>query len=159
MTETTVFYPARSSLDDKDIGYHRWPSINVKTDLTEQGKLEKSFLELNSSEFDSYLAVYHGSYNKNCQNRFSMRWVKDSFLVVISERCDAELIDAFSKILNLSPCIRYISPVDKKVTFEWDMDNPEKRYLNLAERFKDKPETSLEWLMESPVPELPSETD
>jgi hypothetical protein len=146
--ETTQTYNTACATDGSPIIYERWPVSNVTRDLIEQGGLEKRGLKLENNGFDSYLAVHKGSYEGHS---FVMRWVKDSFLVVITKEDNPLLLEGFSKVIGQKPFLRYVHPEDGMLTFEWDMKNPEKRYLQLAERFRNNG-AELRWIGEGVAP-------
>ena len=131
MVETTEFYKAQSSFDNRDTSYYTWPAQNVENDLIFQGGLNRSYLRLKNERFHDYLEVHLGSHRGN---KFSMRWEHKNFLLVTLENEDPELINAFSKVLGQKPFVRYNFDGDKQpITFEWDSIDHQERYEKLEE--------------------------
>ncbi|MEK6952091.1 MAG: hypothetical protein AABX29_03680 [Nanoarchaeota archaeon] len=141
------------SEDDK-AGYERWTIENVQKDLVSQGGLRADELKI-SGKAENYLTIGDGNYKGN---NFHMRWVKDNFLVVIVEQEDSELLNGFSNIIGKKPFVRYVHPADNKPTFEWDMKEADKRYLQLAKKFRDK-DVRLTWIGQEKAPNIDDITD
>lgn len=132
MTETITKEGRR--MEDKTYFYQVWKAANVKKDLLSKGGLVKKFLEFSICQKPLlYLAVYDGRYDHVA---FRMRWVKDNFLVLMSERRSNALIDAFSSVLGYNPFCSYcfISYPEELLpyTVEWNKKDCDKRFKELA---------------------------
>jgi len=151
MGETTKTYETACATDGSKISYERWPAQNVENDLISQGGIDAHYLNVKNEGFHGYLEVHNGSHNGI---GFSMRWEDKNFLVVKLEEDDFELIEAFSKVLEQKPFVRYDSlgaknSETRQVIYEWDSVNPNKRYgaLQAETQGKDTKISNLEKLV------------
>ena len=133
MAETTEVYEAKSSLDDRDTSYRTWSPDNVHKDLVCQGGLHPSYIGTRRDGFYGYLEIQKGSHRGN---KFSMRWEHKSFLLVMLENEDPDLIEAFAKVVGSKPLARYVFEGEKALTFEWDFQDPDERYKQLSDDIK-----------------------
>jgi len=98
-----------------------WHWQNVQKDLVIQGGLGEKELKIDS------LVRKHGCSGEYNGNQFHITWLPDVLLLVTCKEYDEKLIDAFSKVVEYKPFVRYQEP-DGRITVEWDRIHPNKRY-------------------------------
>ena len=113
------------------IGAKKWHWYNVQRDLVEQGGLNDKELMINP-----FSVTEHGCGGEYKGNPFYITWVKDKFLLVTAKKYSQELIDAFAKVVEYKPFVRYKEPESGMITTEWDKVDPEGRYQELQEEGK-----------------------
>lgn len=108
------------------MGAKKWHWYNIRRDLVAQGGLE-----------EKEVMIHPGSVSPNrCAgthkgNPFYITWSPDQFLLVTSKEYDQELVDAFAKVVEYEPFVRYKEPATGLITTEWDKVDPQKRYQEL----------------------------
>ena len=103
----------------------KWLWYDVMNDLEKQGGLTGVVIEPTS------VGPYGCGGNTKKGTGFYITWIADTFLLVSMSQEEQELIDAFAKIVEYAPFCRYSK--DGMLTFEWDKQDPEGRFKDLAE--------------------------
>lgn len=105
-------------------GKYRWPLFNILEDLVNQWGLNEEDLGV-SNEFELFyknnpLIVDH-------DYKFGLK--------IASPKYSEELINAFSKILDLKPFCKYKTNNSPEwIVYEWHKTNPMMRYFDLMEK-------------------------
>lgn len=113
------------------IGGKKWNWYNVQKDLIEQGGLEDKELTIDPLSVNA-----HGCGGTYKGNPFYITWVPDTFLLVTAKEYSQKLIDAFSKVVEYEPFVKYKEPDDGTITIEWDKHDPQGRYQELLKEGK-----------------------
>ncbi|MFH1710716.1 MAG: hypothetical protein ABH840_00220 [Nanoarchaeota archaeon] len=103
-------------------GAREWHWNNVQKDLVEQGGLEDKEVMIDPSSVHA-----HGCKGEYRGNQFHITWVANVLLLLTSKEYNQTLVDAFSKVVDYKPFVRYQEP-SGEITTEWDNLNPKKRY-------------------------------
>lgn len=103
----------------------KWHWYDIMGDLKKQGGLKVIVAPLSTR--------IHSCDGKLNDNKFSITWVKDKFLLVTMEHYSDVLIKAFEVVLEYSPFCRYIHKSHNWPTVEWDKVDPKNRYVQLSE--------------------------
>lgn len=113
------------TIETKTGSLPKWHWYNVMKDLQEQGGIAGVTIDPMS------VSGYGCGGETMAGTKFAITWVKDHFLLVSITQNEQALIDAFAKVVEYPPFCRYVSKESGMLTFEWDKDDPEGRFLHL----------------------------
>ena len=112
-------------------GAKKWHWYNVQKDLVEQGGLGDQEVMIDPLSVDA-----HGCGGKHKDNPFHITWVSDKFLLVTAKEYDQDLVDAFAKVVEYKPFVRYKESDSGMITTEWDKLDSVGRYQELKKEGK-----------------------
>jgi hypothetical protein len=108
-----------------------WLWVDVMRDLEEQGGLKGVTIDPTSANGSG-----RGGHTER-GTHFFITWCRDQHLVLTVSQEEQALVDAFTAVLGYKPFCRYtIEP--NLPTFEWDKQDPEKRFKELVEENRAK---------------------
>jgi hypothetical protein len=110
------------------IGARVWHWYMVQRDLVQQGGLEDKDVMI-----DPFTGGQGGKFK---DMPFFITWAKDQYLLLSSEKFIPELVDAFSKVVEYKPFVRYVESDSDLITVEWDKLDPNGRYQVLEKENK-----------------------
>jgi len=107
-------------------GLKKWHWYNVQRDLVQQGGLEDKNIMINPLTVNA-----HGCGGEHAGNPFYITWAPNTFLLVTSKQYDPALVNAFAKVVEYKPFVKYKEPDSGLITTEWDKIDPVGRFQEI----------------------------
>jgi hypothetical protein len=108
-------------------GQDKWHWYNIARDLEKQGELPRVII-------DPLSVGPHGCGGQTAKGtQFFITWYVDHLLLSMpQEKPEAELVEAFSRVLGYQPFASYVlKDTPALITYEWDKKTPAKNFVSL----------------------------